>query len=227
MATTAESGGAPTDDERFGGLQFLRITDRDRPTSPRLAPLTEDELDERAKQALDETGLGRSNMLTTLVRHPGLFRHYNRFGGKLIRGRMPGRERELLILRTTWRCGCDFLWESHVRAGMKVGLSLEEAERTSVGAGAPGWSPLDAALLRAVDELFEDSCITDATWNVLADALADEQLIEVVMLVGFYLLNCFSVNSLGIQLDSQLFGHPAERSPSSLAAANANATTES
>jgi alkylhydroperoxidase family enzyme len=222
METTSGSGSGPLDEELFGGLQFLRVTGRDRPAAPRIAPLKQDELDERAREALDQTGLGPSNMLTTLVRHPGLFRQYNRFGGKLIRGRMPGRERELLILRTTWRCGCDFLWESHVRAGMKVGLSQEEAERTSIGADAPLWSRLDATLLRAVDELFEDACITDATWSVLAESFDEQQLIEIPMLVGFYLLNCFAVNSLGVQLDSQLFGHPPERSPSSLEATTAS-----
>ena len=211
-----ESSAHPSDEELFGGLEFLRVTGRHRPATPRIDPLAVDEMDERTRSALDETGLGPSNMLTTLVRHPGLFRHYNRFGGKLIRGRMPGRERELLILRTTWRCGCDFLWESHVRAGMKVGLSQEEAERVSVGADAPGWSRLDGSLVRAVDELFEDSCITDATWSVLAETFDEPQLIEIPMLVGFYLLNCFAVNSLGIQLDSHLFGHPPERSTSSV-----------
>ncbi len=206
-------------DEPFGDLDFLRVTGRDRPSEPRLAPLTEDELDDRQRELLDSTGLGRSNMLTTLVRHPGLFRLYNQFGGKLIRGKVTGRERELLILRTTWRCGCDFLWESHVRAGMKVGLSQEEAERTSVGPDASGWSALDAALLRATDELFTDACITDATWATLAGAFDEKQLIEIPMIVGFYLLNCFAVNSLGVQLDDQVYGHPPERSPSSIDAA--------
>lgn len=218
----SEVSAHPSDEELFGGLRFLRVTGRDRPASPRITPLRADEMDERSRQLLDETGLGPSNMLTTLVRHPGLFRHYNRFGGKLIRGRVPGRERELLILRTTWRCGCDFLWESHVRAGMKVGLTQDEAERVSLGADVPGWSQLDASLVRAVDELFEDSCISDATWEILAEAFDEHQLIEVPMLVGLYLLNCFTVNSLGIQLDSQLFGHPPERSPSSLATAPAS-----
>jgi 4-carboxymuconolactone decarboxylase len=206
-------------EEPFGDIDFLRVTGRNRPTEPRLAPLTEEELSDRQRELLDSTGLGRSNMLTTLVRHPGLFRWYNPFGGKLIRGKLPGRERELLILRTTWHCGCDFLWESHVRAGMKVGLSQEECERTSQGSEAPGWSELDAALLRAAEELFADSCITDETWKVLAGAFDEQQLIEIVMLVGFYQLNCYSVNSLGIQLDDVLYGHPPEKSATSLAEA--------
>lgn len=206
-------------DEPFGDLQFLRVTGRERPTSPRITALTEEELDAEQRELLDGTGLGRSNMLTTLVRHPGFFRRYNTFGGKLIRGKLTGRERELLILRTTWNCGCDFLWESHVRAGMKVGLSQEEAERVAAGPDAPGWSELDAALVRAVDELFGDACITQATWDVLAAAFDDKQLIEIPMVVGMYFMNCGAVNSLGIQLDDQLFGHPPERSPSSLAQA--------
>src|SRR4051812_32423048 len=102
--------GASSESEPFGDLEFLRVTGRNRPAAPRLTPLTEEELNDEQRELLDSTGLGRSNMLTTLVRHPGLFRRYNPFGGKLIRGRLAPRERELVILRTTWLCGCDFLW---------------------------------------------------------------------------------------------------------------------
>ena len=43
------------------------------------------------------------NIFATLVRHPGLFRQWLPFGGKLLAGKLPARERELMILRTGWR----------------------------------------------------------------------------------------------------------------------------
>ncbi|WP_142145260.1 carboxymuconolactone decarboxylase family protein [Streptomyces sp. SLBN-31] len=44
-----------------------------------------------------------TNVFTTLVRHPDLFRHFLPFGSHLLRdGRLPSRTRELLILRTAY-----------------------------------------------------------------------------------------------------------------------------
>ena len=58
---------------------------------------------------------------------------------------------------------------------------------------------LEAALLRAADELHADACISDATWGVLAAQLDERQLIEVPMLIGHYHLVAFTLNSLGVQ----------------------------
>ncbi len=58
---------------------------------------------------------------------------------------------------------------------------------------AEGWTVLEAAVLRAADELHSDACITDETWAVLAAHLDERQLIEVPMLVGQYHIWGFAV----------------------------------
>ena len=68
-----------------------------------------------------------------------------------------------------------------------------------MGPAAPGWDPFDAALLRAVDELHDDSHLTDETWAVLADRYDDKQLIELPMLVGQYHLVAFTMNTLRLE----------------------------
>ena len=76
-----------------------------RPSTPRIPPLAEADRDEQASELLAPGGRpGRpgDNIFDTLVRHPGLFRKWLPFGGKLLAGKLPARERELLILRTGW-----------------------------------------------------------------------------------------------------------------------------
>jgi hypothetical protein len=78
------------------------------------------------------------------------------------------RYRELLILRTGWDCQAEYEWAQHVGAvgrGRQMGLPIE---RIAMGPDAPGWDPFDATLLRAADELYRDSFISDRTWNALA-----------------------------------------------------------
>ena len=173
-------------------------------SGPRIAPLAPDERDAQARELLGDAGAPgspASNIFTTLVRHPGLFRKWLPFGGKLLAGKLSGRDRELLILRTGWRCRSEYEWGQHVLIGKAAGLTDEEVGRIKGGADAPGWDPFDAALLRAADELHDDCCVSDATWAVLASRYDERQLIEVPMLVGQYHLVAFTLNSLGVQRD--------------------------
>jgi len=180
-----------------------------RPSAPRIPPLPEAEWDETARTLIEQTGsVGAANIFTTLVRHRRLFRRWSAFGGVLLTGSLPARDRELLILRTGWLCQAPYEWGQHVRMAQAAGLSDDEIQRVVERAGAPGWSDQESTLLRAADELHEDACISDATWAALASTYTVEQLIEVPMLVGQYHLVSFTLNSLGVQREPGVVGLP-------------------
>ena len=180
-----------------------------RPETPRIAPLAPDEQDDQARELLAGAaapGIPASNIFSTLVRHPGLFRKWMPFGGKLLAGKLPARERELLILRTGWRCQSVYEWGPHVLIGRRAGLTDDDIARLKEGPDAPGWDPFDAALVRAADELHDDGCISDGTWASLSERYDIPQLIEVPMVVGQYHLVSFTLNSLGVQRDAGVPG---------------------
>ena len=180
-----------------------------RPTTPRITPVAHDEQDERMWELIPKTAASDGdvlNIFTTLVRHPGLFAKWMPFGGKLLAGKLPARDRELLILRTGWRCQSEYEWGQHVLIGRAAGITDDEVRRIQEGPEAPGWSAFDATLLRAADELHDDSCITDATWAALANHYDDKQLIEIPMVVGQYHLVSFCLNSLGVQREASVPG---------------------
>jgi 4-carboxymuconolactone decarboxylase len=173
-----------------------------RPQSPRIDPLPPEARDERATELLagaGAPGTPAANIFTTLVRHPGLFRHWIPFAGKLLSGKLSARHRELLILRTGFLCRSDYEWGQHVLIARAAGLSDDEIERVKAGPDAAGWDPFEATLLRAADELHSDACVSDATWKVMAAQYDERQLIEAVMLVGHYHLVAFTLNTLGVQ----------------------------
>jgi 4-carboxymuconolactone decarboxylase len=181
-----------------------------RPTTPRIPPLPPEERDDQARELLSGAGAGQATAIfDTLVRHPGLFRKWLPFGGKLLSGKLPPRERELLILRTGWRCQAEYEWGQHVVIGKEAGITDEEVERVKAGPDDEGWSDFDATLLRAADELHDDSCISDATWAALAERYDEKQLIEVTMVVGQYHLVSFALNSLGVQREPGVAGFEA------------------
>jgi 4-carboxymuconolactone decarboxylase len=137
----------------------------ERPTTPRIPPLGDAEQDDEARALLGGAaapGIPAANIFATLVRHPGLFRKWMPFGGKLLTGKLPAREREILILRTGWRCRSSYEWGQHVLIGKAAGLTDDEIERLK-GDGVSGWGELDAALVRAADELHDDGCCRRTT----------------------------------------------------------------
>src|SRR5437868_10640488 len=127
-----------------------------RPDTPRIPALAADERDEQQRELLGGVGAltgPATNIFDTLVRHPGLFRKWLPFGGKLLAGKLPARDRELLILRTAHLCQAEYEWGQHRLIGLKAGISEAEIERVQDAGGADGWEALDAALVNAADEL--------------------------------------------------------------------------
>ena len=176
---------------------------------PRVAPLTSDELDDQQRELLEGLAMGNgfaSNIFATLVRHPGLFRHWLPFGGKLLSGKLPARDRELMILRTGWHCGSDYEWGQHVVIARRSGVTDEEIARVKLGPGADGWSTDDALLIRAADELHTDHRISDVTWGLLQQRYDEKQLIEIPMLVGHYHMVAMALNTLGVQREDGVPG---------------------
>jgi alkylhydroperoxidase family enzyme len=173
------------------------------PDAPRLTPLTSDEVTEEQCELLDSVATSDGwamNIFATLVRHPGLFRKWLPFGGKLLAGKLPARERELLILRTGWLCQSVYEWGQHVVIARGAGVTDDEIEQVKKGSGHGGWSdPFDVTLLQAAEELHDTGCITDGTWSQLAARYDERQLVEVPMLVGHYHMVAFTLNSLGVQ----------------------------
>ena len=123
---------------------------------------------------------------------------------------IPLRDKELLILRTAWLSRGDYVWGRHNIMGQNAGLTDEEIQRITRGPDAPGWSDFDATLLRAADGLHLSRFVSEATWDALAERYTQEQLVEVVLIVGNYTQLAMFQNTLGVQLPPDIEGLPED-----------------
>jgi alkylhydroperoxidase family enzyme len=145
------------------------------------------------------------NVLGTLAVHPALARAFHTFNGHvLFATTLSVRQRELLVLRVAALRDAEYEWAQHAVLAADAGIDAGEVARVVVGPEAPGWSPLDAALLRAADELVADATIGDATWAALAAELDERQLMDVVFTVGAYDALAMAFRSFGVELDDDL-----------------------
>jgi alkylhydroperoxidase family enzyme len=107
--------------------------------------------------------------------------------------------RELLILRVAWKSGSGYEWRSHQRLAAETGLSAAQIEAVAAGPDADVWSPIERALLTAVDEIADTFCVSDATWRTLAAHLEPAELLEALFVVGGYLGLAAVLNSAGLE----------------------------
>jgi len=136
--------------------------------TPRVHPVPAAEWDSTTREIIEGIAAhsdGRVlNVVSTLARHPKLFKRWMPFGNHILGGStLPGRERELVILRTGLGARSGYEWAQHVAMARDCGCTDDEIEMVVVGPGAPGWSDSDRALLRATDELMSDHFISSAT----------------------------------------------------------------
>jgi alkylhydroperoxidase family enzyme len=173
-------------------------------TKPRIAPMSDTEMGPDQHEALKDFGDGPLlNIFRTLARAPKALTRFNAWGGYVLsrRNDLPAREREIVILRVGYLCKSGYEFTQHTRIGLASGLSADEIEHIKRGADA-GWSPADAALIRATDELHADQFITDATWAALGQHFTDKQCMDVVFTTGQYTQVSMMLNTFGVQLDA-------------------------
>ncbi|MDZ7675480.1 MAG: carboxymuconolactone decarboxylase family protein [Acidimicrobiales bacterium] len=148
------------------------------------------------------------NILGTLAHHPELATAYHTFNGHVLFGStLDLRTREVLVLRVAAVRGCEYEWLQHAVMAIDLGLTPSEIERIGEGPDAEELAPLDAALVRAVDELLADAEIGDATWTALAAELDQRQLMDLVFTVGAYDALAMAMQSFGIEIDDDLAAH--------------------
>ncbi len=175
-------------------------------TEPRIAPGTREEIG-RVNDLITRviglaSGGGPPNVFTTIARHRGLFRPWLRFAGALMPGgKLPRTDSEMVILRVAHNSRCEYEWQHHERLGQAAGLSAADVARVKEGSEAPGWSERQRLILRAVDELRDDRELSDGLWAQLRPVLSDQELIELIMLVGHYEMLAMTLNTLRVKPD--------------------------
>ena len=175
---------------------------------PRIAPLAEDELTEDALALATKLranfGLTTSELpdsVATMLRHPDLYRAQIEYVVQRSKASvLAPRDLELIILRTAWLCRSDYAWGEHVNFGKKAGLTSEEIEWLTQGSAAPGWTERDRALNRLVEELHETAFVSDETWRVAAANFTDQQIIEMLVIIGSYHEVAFLYNAMRVRL---------------------------
>ncbi len=138
-------------------------------------------------------------LFRTVAHNPRVLRRMRR-GGLLDPGSITAAERELVILRTTARCGSEYEWGVHAAYfAQRVGLGSTVVAATVHGSPDDAvWTTEQATLVGMCDESHERATLSAATFARLQRHWSKAQIIELVMLAGLYRAISLMTNALAL-----------------------------
>lgn len=145
-------------------------------------------------------GMPPLNLFRTQAHNPRVLQRV--FASSLLDpGELDLRLRELVILRTCFRCGSEYEW------GVHVALFAQQAQLSGADVAATqsmahgGLQEHEELLFAAVDELHERSTISEPLWSALQKHYSSTQLLELIALVGYYHMISFFTNAAAVKLE--------------------------
>ena len=160
-----------------------------------------------AKLGARTVGAPEMHLFTTLGQRQLLFWAWLFCVARLLRGRLPAVDTELVILRVAHLRACEYELQHHRRMARKAGLDATMQATIfawpdmTEGSG-PRLSDRQRTLLKATDEFVKDRTISGATWQQLATHLDRRRLIEFCLLASQYDGLAATISALGIPLDN-------------------------
>lgn len=116
-------------------------------------------------------------------------RGFLKMGNALLeRGKLSPTLRELAILRVGWLSKASYEVYQHERIGRDVGLSEAKLRAIHSGAEAPEFDAQEKAVLCFTDDVVKNVKASDATFDAVAAFLDREQIVELVLSIGFYMM---------------------------------------
>lgn len=144
-------------------------------------------------------------LFRVFARHPLLAERLMPWGGFML-GRhamLPLRDREVVIDRVCARCGAEYEWGVHVAAFAKA-AGFTPAQLVAIERGRADDAALterDALLVRLVDSLHDTADVDDELWAQLAAVWSEPQLLELLLLAGWYRAISYVCNAARVPLE--------------------------
>ena len=185
---------------------YVTVAAQSRPIAPRIEPLDASEWTADVRAGIESFGgnvEAATNLLTTLARHPPALHGLGPLSDYLRRQSMVTVVDQLLMgMRVAWLCQSEAMWAELAFEARAVGLGDREIRQVVGGpdAGLGGW---DATVLRAADEIYRDSFLSDDSWQRMATRYDAQQLLDVIFSGAEFIMLSMMANSFGVQPDER------------------------
>lgn len=145
--------------------------------------------------------IGELNVTRMMSHSEGAMQAYARLGTFLLRkGTLDPVLREIVILRIGQLCGSEYEWVQHVSVARAVGM--DEATIAAIKDQAfDRLDPRQQLAIRIAEEIKRDHGASEAAMREASSMFSPEELVELVLAAGFYIMTAGFLLSYGIELE--------------------------
>lgn len=143
------------------------------------------------------------NIFRMMAHAPGLLRPFTQLGSAfLFEGKLDPVTRECAILRVGYVSKASYETAQHEKIGRDLGMTEALIEAVKAGPGADGLSAEQTLTLAYVDDLIANVKAGDASFQAALAHFGPEQLQELTLVTGFYMMVCRFLETFEVDIES-------------------------
>jgi alkylhydroperoxidase family enzyme len=114
----------------------------------------------------------------------------------------------MVILRVAWNTRCDYEFAQHAPLGERIGLTQDEIRNLGDAIDQGNWNENEANLLSFADSLIAEREVPDELWEAVSDTRDSDEMMELVLLVGYYRMLASFLKTMRVPLEDGATGLP-------------------
>jgi 4-carboxymuconolactone decarboxylase len=187
------------------------------PADEALKRFTESRIADAVKDPALAKSMSQLNVFRALLNNPAITLAQSGLAGALMGSKtLDHRIRELVILRTGWRTKSEYEFVQHVAVARGLKMTDEEILGVRDPAACKVYNDTDRAVIAMADDLHDNSVVSPATWAALEKSFSSAELVELILVAGFWHMMAGFLKTAEIPLDpidKSLTGWPEGRAP--------------
>ncbi|GGM56075.1 hypothetical protein GCM10011608_46140 [Micromonospora sonchi] len=115
-------------------------------------------------------------------------------------------QREVVILRVAHLTGAAYQWHEHTAVAQRVGFTPEKIDAVAayrMSDQATMFTPFERTLLDFTDAVVATTTVPDELFDAVRAQYDDSRLVELVLLIGFYMMVGRVMNTFQVELQTE------------------------
>jgi len=143
------------------------------------------------------------NLHRAMAHAPALFQASNEMALAFRKDtQLPRSLVELIILRTAQVMDCAYVWDRHVPHARAAGISDDQMAQLAHRHDSAAFTPAQQAALDFTNEAVRRMPIAETIWARLREYFGPREIVEITMLIGFYVSTATFIMALAIPDES-------------------------
>ena len=144
------------------------------------------------------------NLYKALANHPAFVGAWTEFAQSMrVDTKTPRGLRELMILRSGQVQKSEYEWAQHLRMARKAGVREAQIEQLADWRTSAEFTEQERAALGLLEGVTAGK-VDDATWQKAAGQFSREEMVELVLVAGFYSMVARVLDALRVELDDDI-----------------------